>query len=280
MSSKREIYQEIPALNFSRAKLLLRSPRAFHFDYVEDLETRTESLILGTLVHGVLLEGLDLARCIAIKPAGMKFNTTEGKAWRAAQTKPVVTQEECQAVYGMVNSLLDNKHARDILSTCTRREQIFTKLVHDVPCKALVDAIGCTDDGEDAVVELKTSLDCRAEFMSKRVLNEPFCYDLQAAWYRTLSTCRISCWVIVENKPPYDSAIYFPSDLIKNIGEIKMRKVLALYKKCTENDLWPGAQPDPMILDVPRWYNPPVLTLQEEKLLSLPDSQNQLPPAA
>lgn len=279
MNGKRDIYDEIPALNFSRAKLLLRSPRAFHFDYPEE-EDKTASLMLGTLVHGVLLEGLDLARCIAIKPAGMKFNTTEGKAWRASQTKPIVTQEECEAVYGMVNSLLDNKHARDILSTCTRREQIFTKLVHDVPCKALIDAVGRTDDGEDAVVELKTSVDCRAEFMQKRITNEPFHYDLQAAWYRVLSTCRISAWVIVENKPPYDSAVYFPSETIKNSGEIKMRKVLALYKKCSQKDEWPGAQPDPMILDAPRWYNSPLLTLEEEKLLALPPAQDQLPPAA
>ena len=214
------------------------------------LQIRATSLLLGYAVHAVLLEGLNPGKAFSIKPQGMKFNTKEGKAWRAAQTKPIVTYDEHGDIIGMVESLLDNPLSRNILSTCLLREQIFTEVIQGVACKCLIDALGSAE-GKQAVVEIKTSLDCRAEFFSKRVVSDPFHYDLQSAWYRTLSKSEFSCWIVVENKAPWDVAVYFPGESMRRSGEAKMAKVLAIYKACKQLDRWPGSQPDPLILDVP-----------------------------
>ena len=251
--TKREQYDGIPGLNQSRAKLLLRSPRHFR-NPVEAAPDKSTSLLLGTAVHGALLEGVNPANCFTIKPSGMSFATKEGKAWRAAQTKPVLTYDEAGDVIGMVGAVLDNTHARNILSTCIRREVIFTGMIDGVPCKALVDALGSAN-GKPAVVEIKTSLDCRAEFFAKRAVSDPYHYDMQCAWYRTLAKAQVSCWIVVENKAPWDVSVFFPSVDMRGSGEAKMRKALAIYKLCSKLDRWPGSQPDPCILDVPRWYS-------------------------
>jgi PDDEXK-like domain of unknown function (DUF3799) len=276
--NKRTAYDEIDALNFSRAKALLRSPR--HFQGAPPLDDAKTSLLLGTVVHAVLLQGMNPGSALAIKPQGMKFNTKEGQAWRASQTKPIVTYDEHGDIIGMVESLLDNQLSKDILSTCLLREQIFTGLIQGVACKCLIDALGSAE-GKQAVVEIKTSLDCRAEFFSKRVVSDPFHYDLQSAWYRTLSKSEFSCWIVVENKQPWDCAVYFPGESMRRSGEAKMAKVLAIYKACKQLDRWPGAQPDPLILDVPHWYNVHnVLRLATDEQRLLTDSEEESRPAA
>ena len=253
--TKREQYDGIDALNQSRAKLLLRSPRHYAAaTLVEESSDRSASLLLGTIVHAQLLEGLNPSNYFVIKPTGMSFATRDGKAWRAAQDKPVITRDEAGDVIGMVNAILDNTHARNILSTCILREQIYTGMIQGVACKALVDAIGSAE-GQPAVVEIKTSVDCRAEFFGKRTVSDPFHYDLQAAWYRTLTKAQVSCWIVVENHSPWDVAVYFPSSDMRTSGELKMHKALNIYKMCRQLDRWPGSQPDPTILHLPRWYN-------------------------
>lgn len=267
MNSKRQRYNEIDALNFSRAKALLRSPRAYRVP-VEITADQKTCLLLGTGVHSSLLEGVNIEKCFAVKPSGMNFATREGKAWKASQTKPVLTYEEMGNMVGMVTAILDNRHARDILSTCVRREDICTKEIEGVQCKGLIDAIGKAAS-EPAVVEIKTSVDCRAEFFAKRAVSELFHYDMQAAWYKALCGAKVSCWIVVENHPPWDVAVYFPSLDMQRSGEAKMRKALAIYKACMELDRWPGAQPDPCILNVPRWYS-------VESLLSLATDETKL----
>lgn len=278
IKSKREIYEQIDALNFSRAKLLLRSARAFHFDYPEEPPAeKYASLRIGTLVHAVLLEGLDLSKCLAIKPEGMSFVTREGKVWRAAQSKPIVTQTEAYDVYGMVGAILDHGFAREILSTCIRREVIYTANLWDVSCKCLIDAIGDAN-GTPAVVEIKTSVDIREDFFARRVISEPYHYDLQCVWYRTVPKFRngngagisTSCWIVVENHPPFDVAVYFPSTEILYSGMQKMQKVISTYKTCLSNDSWPGAETEPKILRPPGWYRPPVLRDSETLMLQEP----------
>ena len=251
--NKREQYDAIEALNQSKAKLLLRSPRHFRVP-VEETPDTTPALLLGTIVHAQLLEGINPDKCFTIKPAGMSFATREGKAWRAAQDKPIITRDEAGDVIGMCNAILDNIHARNILSTCILREQIYTGMIQGLACKALVDAVGSAGD-QPAVVEIKTSLDCRAEFFGRRAVSDPFHYDLQSAWYRTLTKAQVSCWIVVENHSPWDVAVYFPSSDMRTSGELKMHKALNIYKMCKQLDRWPGSQPDPAILHLPRWYN-------------------------
>lgn len=267
--NKRQAYDDIDALNYSKAKRLLRSPRHFLGELDKSTEKST-SLLLGYAVHALLLEGLNISKVLSVKPEGMKFTTSDGKAWRAAQSKPIVTYDEMTDISGMVNAILDNDHARNILSTCLLREQIFTNLIQDVACKALIDGLGKAE-GQPAVVEIKTSLDCRSEFFSKRAVSDPYHYDMQAVWYRTLAKAAYSCWIVVENKQPWDVAVYFPGEGMRESGRLKMDKALKIYKMCRQLDRWPGSQPDPQILDLPRWYsveNVLALTLDENRLLT------------
>ena len=274
--NRREQYDSIDALNQSRAKLLLRSPRHFR-NTVEAAPDKATSMLLGTVVHAQLLEGINPAQCFTIKPPKIDYRTAAGKAWKAAQSKPVLTYDEAGNVTGMVNAILDNTHARNILSTCILREQIYTGMIDGVACKALIDALGSAGD-QPAVVEIKTSLDCRQEFFAKRAVSDPFHYDLQAAWYRTLAKAQVSCWIVVENKAPWDVAVFFPSGQMLNSGQLKMRKALSIYKLCRQLDRWPGSQPDPLILHVPTWFSVErelAITFDEKRLLANPPGRDE-----
>ena len=76
MKSKREPYDLI---DFSRAKLLPALASGLH-DGRPGNSGREPCPVLRSLMHSVLLEGMDLSKCIAVKSEGLSFATKEGKA--------------------------------------------------------------------------------------------------------------------------------------------------------------------------------------------------------
>jgi hypothetical protein len=63
----------------SRAKLFPALASGLH-DGRPGNSGREPCLVLRSLMHSVLLEGMDLSKCIAVKPEGLSFATKEGKA--------------------------------------------------------------------------------------------------------------------------------------------------------------------------------------------------------
>jgi len=260
----REIYDAIPALNFSKAKYLLDSPA--HFKAAEQRKPEPEDetrFAVGTLVHAMVLEGKTLLDLYAIKPEGMKFNTREGKEWRDAQTLPILTSEESASIPAMAEAIAADKEAAKLLHACQFREQIMQATVAGVNCKALLDCSGKDSTGWRGFVDLKTTATGSDEReFSKKV--ETLHYDMQMAWYGALLSMHYadsdlrpwSAWIVVETKPPYIVRTYWPSDDFLRSGIDKMSRALAIYDECQKSGYWPKPAYATTELNRPAWAKP------------------------
>ena len=252
-------YDSIEALRWSHGKLLLKSGKHFK---AGQIEAEDESkFAVGTCVHGKFVEGKDLRSLFAIKPKAIDFRTNIGKAWRNAQVLPILREEDSEAVEKMADALLLDPRAKQFIASCQLREHVIVQMLQEVRCKSRLDMVGFDHEGRPGFVELKTALDVREEFWIKRCLKEPFHYDGQVEFYAQmlaraweLEGRPWSVWLCVENKPPYDVAVYAPVNYMIASGIDKVRTVLNRFKEYSASNVWPGVSSNGIReIDAPEW---------------------------
>lgn len=231
-------YYKRPALSQSIARVLLRSP-AHARVFMEGREP-TRSQIIGSALHAAVLLPDAFADMVKIAPK-VDRRTAAGRAeWAAFQEAAggavVVTEEEHEAIRAMSESIMAHKGARELLERCTLREEPRYWSRPGCDMKALIDAT----DGE-IVIEVKTARDA-SEVGFARAINK-YAYHLQAAWYLEAIRGSDVYFVVVENEPPYCTAVYRLADRAIDVGRQKMEDAVALWKWCQENGKWPGYQP-------------------------------------
>lgn len=253
----REEYRAHPALNFSLAKHLLKS--AAHFKAAQDEEQEeTDAMRIGTWAHSMILEGKDLSGFYSIKPKAMSFSTKEGKAWRDAQTLPILKEEDAESVPAMAQSVADNPAARLMLQGCTERERPVFASLYGVDCKALLDFSGRKRDGRLVIGDMKTDLDASPRKFRKKAYEMH--YDMQMAWYADLLAIsegeeeEPECyWIVPEKKAPWATAVYRASDRVLEVGRSKVLAALTLYRQCMKTGVWPKPYEGIYELDSPAW---------------------------
>lgn len=248
-------YRAHPALNFSAAKHLLDSPAHFQA-YLEEPKEVSTAMNVGTIAHALILEGRNLLDQYAIRPSGMSFVSKEGRAWKDAQTLPIISVEDAVAVARMADAISSNADASHILKQCQHREMPIFATVMGVECKALLDC--CGTDGKDWVIaDLKTCQDSSQRGFSATVAK--FHYDLQAAWYSSilatihgLESPPYWIWLAVEKLPPFANVVWTAENWIES-GQNKMEIVLQRYKECTASGKWPLPITGIHKLEKPSW---------------------------
>lgn len=252
-------YRKHPALNFSLAKHLLKSP--VHFKAAKDEEQEeTDAMRIGTLAHAMILEGKDLRHLYAIKPAGMSFATTEGKAWRDAQTLPILKEEDSNMIPRAAEAIAKNQHAAHILKQCQHRETAIIGTIMGVECKALLDSHG-TDGREWVINDLKTTQDASPRGFAKAV--DKFDLDLQCVFYSTLlanieglENPPYWTWTAVEKTAPYVNSVYTAEDWQES-GMRKLEIVIDRFKECTASGEWPMPYRGINKLERPAYFSTP-----------------------
>jgi hypothetical protein len=253
-----EEYRAHPALNFSLAKQLLKLPAHYQAALHEKRKAPTSAMQIGTFAHAMILEGKTLGDLCAIKPEGMSFVTKDGKAWKAEQTLPIITEEEETDLNLMAHAVQDNVYARSLLTQCQHRETPIFATLHGVECKALLDCHGSNEDGEWVISDLKTCQDASPREFRRNIMN--YHYDLQAAWYcsvlgkaKNLESSPFWTWIAVEKSAPYANAVYTAENWMES-GMAKLETVLTEYKKCQASGKWPASYYGLIALEGPTKY--------------------------
>jgi len=241
----REAYDAIKAVNFSALKFILRSPEHFLAAMEEDEERDETKYAVGNLAHAMILEGKDLRDLYAIKPAGMTFATKEGKAWRDAQTLPILKEEDSNRIPRMAEKIANHPEASQIIRACPLREHAITYELGGVKMKSLLDAVGNDDEGRKGFMDFKTTTDARQWSFAKRIMD--FDYDLQLEIYGGgLAICEgaherpWSVFVVQETHAPFSVQVFIPGPKMIQSGQDKLQRALEVYKKCAASDNWPG----------------------------------------
>jgi exodeoxyribonuclease VIII len=231
-----------------------RTPAHFkaYIDGLLRIET-TPAMRLGQMIHRSILEPETVSGAWVIKPAGMNFATKEGKEWKAAQTQPIITQEEADQIVGMRDSVWSHPAVKRVLSNAKTECSLFASGEDGVLRKARVDAL---PESGNVIVDIKSCQSADADMMAKSVVS--YRYDVQAAYY--LDLCQLLgidktefLFVCVEKQPPFAVAVYALDQQAIEWGRKQYQRDLALVKNCMAEDHWPSFTTDITTLGLPAW---------------------------
>lgn len=243
----------MPGVHFSTLARMAVSPLAYR--HAVDHERKdTAALANGRLVHALVLTP-ELAD-VAVWRGKMK----RGDAWREFQAevngKLIATPAELAAAERMRDAVYANPRARALLreghsevtvtwdewlvipSTCEGGE------MHEYqPCRARLDHWSSA-----GLVELKTSRVTTTHAWAREVAKRA--YHVQLAHYRSgiqeAAGVNVGAvhWIVVENVPPYDVAVYrVPHEQI-DVGDRLRMTWLRRVAECEASGRWPGVGGD------------------------------------
>lgn len=252
-------YQELKALNYSGAKILIsKSPLHYQAWLNRPEEEETPALRIGRLVHLASLQPSVFDATIKVAPKCDK-RTKEGKEiWATFQTMLQPGQEAISEQEGelVTNVSIAARDGIDFVRTAVRAtgeaivETAYTSLYKGATIKGRPDMVIPTADG-NVVVDVKTCGDAGKPF-AKDCAN--FMYHLQAAFYTNLvPNCAGFYFVAVEKEAPYAFAIYRLDDASLAEGQRLMDSAVELYKQCNLFRTYPGYPTTPQTLSIPRW---------------------------
>jgi exodeoxyribonuclease VIII len=266
-------YDQIRAVNWSRLKLMQRSPRHYRDGYAEagkDSAARR----LGRLVHLLTLEP-ELAPIAVAVWRGQGTRASKAyKEWAAALPDGVeeVTESEYDAAAGMADSVRAHPVASVLLSA--GEAEVVLHWVedvdgHPVTCKGRADwlvrsatpeqaaAVGC-EVGAPILLDLKTcgSVDPREvrRYAASQMTHGQMAHYAAGVESMLGRPLGAAVMVSVETRAPHDVACdLMPPDEALYGGSLLRMALLRRLVECERNDEWPGTAPALRRLDLPAW---------------------------
>lgn len=247
-------YHASPGVSCSLLKQYAVS--AAHGRAMEDglIRIGKEAREFGEAFHCATLEHKAYTDSYVVKPDGMSFATKEGKAWKAEQTRKIVSFDDWKAFDGMSASLQSHPVAGPFLRSKGRCELSLFDEIDGIPVRARFDKL---TDG-NVIVDLKTTVSARPfDFVRQCAYLR---YFMQAAFYcDMLSRARLPMegfvFLAVEKTPPYAVLCLEFDSISIDKGRTEYKRLLKLYEKCHAEKKWPSYYdaPIPYQATLPKW---------------------------
>lgn len=263
-------YDLIDKLNWSKLKVLARSPAHYLHALTEPKEEKTDALIEGNATHVSVFEPEDFSRRFAVWREGKR----SGKEWQAFKKsnagRDILTEKQALKVHALSRAVRSDATAARHVSG--GRAEVSITWTHALPefagmpemrieSKARLDFVA--DCG--VLVDLKTAQDGSPEAFARQVVN--LSYLGQASWYRdgyeAATGRRLPfVFVVVEKTAPHVvTTIRVPERLMelgRNHPKYGYRTLLQRWAFCRSTSKWPGYSPDggELELTLPHWADP------------------------
>lgn len=227
---------------------------------------RTRSLELGWLLHLAVFEPERYKSEVVVAPK-VDRRTKVGKATWAEFTANhphalYADMDTMGAVKAMRESLFSHQTARLFLEGVGHNE--ISALWNDrdtgAPCKARVDRVAPINEWP-VVGDLKTTWNAERRSFERSI--EKYGYDVSAAHYLDgLETIvpipngnpfRRFFFFVVENEPPYCTAVYEITEEALVEGKRKRDRYLRQWVECRETGVWPGYPQGVDYVSLPPW---------------------------
>lgn len=260
-------YHADDALSRSDILQLKKNPMKFRVQR-QLIRKDTDAFSIGTAGHAAILQPDKYWDQVAVAPnsvlgKGGTRNTKKYKAWSFIQKqkgKTIITQEQSQAVKGMVEAVYQNPAHETAASIFTNREGIIEQSIffkdasHGFLCKIRADI---RFPHIRTLVDLKTSRNASPDVFARDCAN--FGYDVQAAWYlagasrATGEDYQNFIFVVIEKVPPHCVAVYRADYAMLDAGRKKIRPLIKTYNDCLKSNKW-ASYPDEVVdISLPRW---------------------------
>ena len=252
-----DIYRAATGVNISALKSMGKSPAHYLAQLTQPKSEPTPAMVFGTLLHRAALEPHKLEGSFAVKPDGMTFVTKEGKAWRDAQTLPIITAEQNEALKGAAVSVAEHKAVKKILNLDDARREVsvFKRRIKKNPnstlLKGRLDIVFDDDERNTCIADIKTTEDASPEGFAKSIA--AFGYAQQAAYYMDLLEASFFLFIAVEKVAPYAVGVYCLDAESIALGREKNTRQLDLLEQCQESGIWPAYSQEIETITLPRW---------------------------
>lgn len=247
---------ERPSLSSSLIHVLLsQSPLhawAAHPRLNPDYAPReSETFDLGRAAHALMLEGPE-ALCVIDANSWRTAEAREARdEARAAGRVPLLTGQmaNVEAMVAAARSQFAAMAPAPFASG--KAEQTIIWEEQGVLCRARLDWI---DESGDISDYKTTSKSAQPQAWNRALFGNGG--DVQAALYMRAVRAALGVetpdfrWVVQETYPPYALSIVVPGADLLTIAEKKIDYALALWRRCLDDDLWPG-YPSPSLAYLP-----------------------------
>jgi hypothetical protein len=249
-------YAAIDAYNGSSIVHMSRSP--LHYRWLKDHpEPPTPAMVLGTFTHRMILEP-DRVGDFVVWGDQPDQKVRNGGKWEAFKEenegRTIITRTERNDMVQIVAAVRRNPAVTKLLREGRSELSMIWKdrdLGH--LCKGRIDYLR---EGPPVILDLKTTRDVRPFKFGNQAFQ--LGYHIKLAMYQngyftlTGETAPVKI-IAVENKPPYDSAVYFvPSDVLQQGHEDYLRLMEKIHE-CEEAGCWPGAVEGEAELSLPSY---------------------------
>lgn len=244
-------YQQIPGVNWSSLKHLMKSP--LHYKHHKEQPPEdTATLMVGRLFHAAVLEPDRLPLDFAVW-TGARRQGGDWEAFKAAHTgRTIVKAEEYREALAMRDAVRAHRAASRILTGgLAERSITWEDPETGVWCKGRLDYLR-----PDGFVDLKRT----ANLDERRFGNtaHDLAYHCQFAFYarglKALGMEVPKVWMVaVEGSEPYDVAAFEVDEGAIATGDEKVSELLALLADCEKRKKWPGRYPEEVKWFLPGW---------------------------
>lgn len=240
-------YASLPGINWSRLKLMAKSPLHFKEEVIGD----SDPMSFGRAAHCTVLEPLEFPRLYVLWDGGTK----RGKAWdkfcEANAGKYPLSERDYNRAVAVRDAVLNHPVAGPYFTGPGESEVTlqWTDAGTGLNCKARLDR-----SLPGTVVDLKTAADAGPDAFARAAARYQYAHQMahycMGANYAYGAEHR-AVIVAVESEAPHDVCVYeLSEDDLWTAGE-EVKALLRRVKECMASGQWPGRFTEPQTLDLP-----------------------------
>ena len=248
----REDYDRIDRMNWSRLKVLGRSPAHFRHALLNGRED-TNALKLGRVRHIAIYEPERYAASVVVWKDGIR----RGKAWDAFRRKhadrEIITEAEDAAIKAFQVAVRGDETAARYLSGGRAEVTVlWTDRATGIDLKARLDFVSSAG----AIIDLKSTRLASPDGFAKEAWR--YSYHVQAAIYSEGYEAASGGvlpfkFVAAESDAPHVTQVYGVPEAVLDVGREEFHALLEHYAFCRRESKWSGYFDGEAELELPRW---------------------------
>lgn len=217
---------QVYPISNSRLTAFRRSPLHL-IHYLTKPQESTPAMEFGKAFHMALLQPALFATTYIVAPNVDRRSKAGKDAWAEFQAglEPgamTISMDELRRIQDMVDAIMNNSSAADLLSNLTHREHDvrWTDDVYGVPMRGIMDGIG-----PDYIIDVKTCVDASPDKFQRDAIN--MAYHRQAAIYMDAHKPAKTFYLIaIEKDEPYGVSVHELSPDLIMAGRVTYRHLL------------------------------------------------------
>jgi ribosomal protein L40E len=242
------------------AKMALISPQAAR-DYLMAGERKpSKAMELGSAWDCLLSYG---GHRRAVRPAGMRLNTKEGKEWAAENPGPSMSHSDEEL---LLKCYARMPHSAINIVRCAVSQQTLRTHMCNVPVQMRADAVraGVIYDFKLSGISLN-AWPAHAIRMG---------YHIQAGWYRMIAkevrkTAFDFRFIVTESKSPHRTCIFAPSARWLAFGDSRAENALSILHDAIKSGDWSDQSPTMREMELPEWADGCSVAMDEDGSINL-----------